>query len=348
MIESRKEDHMDICLEENVELDKDYWNMLKFYHNSAPEIDFQEIDTTVEFLGTRLSAPIMVSAITGGYSGAEKINARLAGAAEELGIPFGVGSQRAALDNMSLRDSYDVIKDYDPPLVFGNLGAPQLVDQDDKRPYGVEEALEALKMIDGDYLAVHFNYLQEVVQPEGDTNAKGLLDALTEISDKVPTIAKETGAGMSIEVAERLQDSGVKALDVGGMGGTSFSAVEYFRIEDQYKKSLAEEFWDWGIPTPVSTLECSKNVDVPIISTGGIRNGIEASKAIALGAEVAGIAGGVLPHVKEGKDQVVKYLQHVIHGLKVSMFLQGCSKIEDLKNTKMIVTGELRDWISSL
>ncbi|MGM0404689.1 MAG: type 2 isopentenyl-diphosphate Delta-isomerase [Thermoplasmatota archaeon] len=347
MIESRKQDHIDICLEEDVEVEKDYWGMLKFYHNAAPEIDFEEVNTTVNFLGKKLSAPIMISAITGGYSGAEKINSRLAEAAEEVGIPFGVGSQRAALEDKSLRRSYEVVSEYDPPLVFGNLGAPQLVEQDGESPYGVERALDALDMIDGDYLAVHFNYLQEVVQPEGDKNAKGLLEALSEISNKVPTIAKETGAGVSTEVAMKFQDAGVKAIDVGGMGGTSFSAVEYFRIKDELKKTLAKELWDWGIPTPVSTLECSRSVDIPLIATGGIKNGVEVSKALTMGAEVAGIAGGVLPYVQKGKDELVKYLQQVIFGLKVSMFLQGCSNVDDLNDRKVIVTGELVDWISS-
>lgn len=347
MIESRKEDHMDICLKEDVEVDKDYWGMLKFYHNAAPEINFQDIKTQINLLGEKIKAPIMVSAITGGYSGAEKINAILAEAAEEVGIPFGVGSQRAALEDKSLRKSYEVVKDYDPPLVFGNLGAPQLLEQDGNEPYGVDQALESLDMIDGDYLAVHFNYLQEVVQPEGDKNANGLLSALASVSKNVPTIAKETGGGFSAEAAEKLQKAGVKAIDVGGMGGTSFSAVEYFREDDEHKQSLAKELWDWGIPTPASTLECRRAVDIPIISTGGIRNGVEVSKALALGANVAGIAGGVLPYVQNGKEEVVNYLKHVIHGLKVSMFLQGCSKIEDLKDRKIIVTGELIDWISS-
>lgn len=345
MIETRKEDHMEICLEEDVEIKKDYWGMLKFYHNSAPEIDFEGIDTTVDFLGTRLSAPIMISAITGGYGGAEKINAILSAAADEVGIPFGVGSQRAALEDKKLRRSYEVIKDHHPPLVLGNLGAPQLIEQEDGEAYGIEHAKTALEMIDGDILAVHFNYLQEVVQPEGDTNAKGLLKALSELSNQVPTIAKETGAGLSSDVAKTLCDTGVESLDVGGMGGTSFSAVEYFREKDSHKKSLAKELWDWGIPTPVSTLECSNAVEIPIISTGGIRNGIQVSKALSLGAELAGIAGGVLPHVQKGKKEVVEYLKHVIHGLKVSMFLQGCLNIEELKKRKVIVTGELRDWM---
>ncbi len=348
MIETRKEDHIDICLNEDVEAGNDYWTMLKFFHNPAPEIDFQDIDTSIEFLGTELSAPIMVSAITGGFKGAEEINSRLADAAEEVGIPFGVGSQRAAIEDEDLRSSYEVIREYDPPLVFGNLGAPQLVSQGDKPPYGSEQGLEALHMIDGDYLAIHFNFLQEIVQPEGDTNAKGLLDALTDISDQVPIVVKETGAGIPGDVAKKFEQTGVNAIDVGGMGGTSFSAVEYFRIDDEHNRTIAKALRDWGIPTPVSTLECRAAVDIPIISTGGITNGLQVSKALALGAEVAGIAGGILPYVRIGKEQVVKYLQNVIHGLKVSMFLQGCSNIDELKDSKIIVTGELRDWIGTI
>ncbi len=342
MIESRKEDHMRICLEEKVEIEKDYWNMVKLFHNAAPEVDHSDISLETEFLGKKLEAPIMISAITGGYAGARKVNERLAYAAEKIGIPFGVGSQRAALENEDLRKTYEVIKEYDPPLVIGNIGAPQLIPQEGSEAFGIEKCEEAMKMIGGHYLAVHFNYLQEVVQPEGDTKSEGVLSALSKICDELPVIAKETGAGISEEMAVSLTDTGVKAIDVGGMGGTSFSAVEYYR--QGVRKEIAEALWDWGIPTPVSILECRRSSDLPLISTGGIRTGIDIAKAISLGADIAGIAGGVLPSVTSPKEEVIKYLRSVIAGLRATMFLTGCRSVDDLKKRRVILTGELIEW----
>lgn len=347
MIESRKADHIDICSNEDVEIKKDYFKMIKFFHKAAPEVDLDDISVSTEFLGKKIDAPVMISAITGGYDGANKINERLSSAAAEVGIPLGVGSQRPALEDDRLRKSYEAVAEHSPPIVIGNIGAPQLIEQESKPPFGIKKAEEALNMINGDHLAIHFNFLQEVIQPEGDHNAEGVLAALSELSDEISVIAKETGGGISSEMALKLEHAGVKAIDVGGMGGTSFSAVEYFRTEEPEMKELAEELWDWGIPTPVSISECRKTTDLPLIATGGIRNGVQVAKALVLGADLAGIAGGVLPYVTESRDKTIKYLENVITGLKSTMFLLGCDKISDLKDQKMVITGELRDWLIS-
>ncbi len=344
MIESRKEDHIEICSKEDVEINTDYFSMIKFFHKAAPEVNLDNISLETEFLGKKIQAPIMISAITGGYEGANEINKRLASSTEELGIPLGVGSQRPALEDEGLRKSYEAIREFSPPIVIGNIGAPQLIEQESKPPFGVEEAKEALHMINGDHLAVHFNFLQEIIQPEGDHNAEGILEALSKLTKEVSIIAKETGGGISSDMALALKEAGVKAIDVGGMGGTSFSAVEYFRTKKRSKKELAEELWDWGIPTPVSILECRRTVDVPLIATGGIRNGVQVAKAIALGADVAGIAGGILPYVTKSKEDTKRYLQNVIDGLKSTMFLLGCETIEDLRKRRVVITGELKDW----
>ncbi|MFW5928404.1 MAG: type 2 isopentenyl-diphosphate Delta-isomerase, partial [Thermoplasmatota archaeon] len=227
MIESRKEDHIKICLDKDVEVERNYWEDVKLFHNSAPEIDLEDIELEVEFLNKKLKAPLMIAGITGGYKGATNINKILAAAAEEVGIGIGVGSQRAIIENEDLRDTYEVIKDYDVPLVIGNIGAPQLIKQDGEEPLSNDQAKEALKMIDGDYLGIHFNYLQEVCQPEGDLRAKNVLDSVEKIASEVPVIAKETGGGVYSDVAVKLEKAGVKAIDVGGMGGTSFAAVEH-------------------------------------------------------------------------------------------------------------------------
>ncbi len=345
MIESRKQDHIDICLKENVSAGSDYWNMIKFFHRAAPEIDMEDISTEISFLGKKISAPIVISAITGGYEGATDINDRISSAGEELNIPIGVGSQRPALENKELRDSYEVVAQHDIPLVFGNIGAPQLIEQKGKTAFTIEDCMEAMEMINGDYLAVHFNFLQEVIQPEGDDRAANLLKVLKEMAKEIPIIAKETGAGISYEMAGELKQAGVKAIDVGGMGGTSFSAVEYYRTKNSDQKELANLLWDWGIPTPISIIECRRAVDLPIISTGGIRNGLQAAKALALGADVVGIAGGVLPAANKSKEQLEIYINKVINELKVVMFLLGCKKVGELKNSRILLTGELRDWL---
>ncbi|MEF8873152.1 MAG: type 2 isopentenyl-diphosphate Delta-isomerase [Candidatus Thermoplasmatota archaeon] len=346
MIESRKEDHIDICLNEDVEIKKDYWDEIKLYHHSAPEIDIDDISLKTDFLGRRLDAPIMIAGITGGYDGAKEFNRRLAGTAEKTGIGLGVGSQRPALEDEKLRDSYELIAEYSLPLVVGNIGAPQLISQDGEEPFRIPKAKEALNMIDGDYLAVHFNYLQEAVQPEGDLKSKGVMKALKNISEKVPTIAKETGAGMSSEMAMRFRDARVKALDVGGMGGTSFSAVESHRIkEDKEIKNIAEDLRDWGIPTPVSVVKCRGSVSLPLIATGGIRNGVQIAKALALGADIVGIAGGILPEINKGEKAAVGYIERLKYELKLTMFLLGCEDIKDLLDINRVITGEIKNWL---
>jgi len=347
MIESRKEDHIDICLKEDVESNKDFWSDIKFYHQSAPEIDLDDINLNVDFLEKRLNAPIIISGMTGGYDGAEKLNRRLAKVAEKMRVGLGVGSQRPALEDKKLRDSYELISEHSIPLVLGNIGAPQLISQAQEEPFGVAEAKKALEMIQGDYLAVHFNYLQEAVQPEGDMKARGVTKALKRISAEVPTIAKETGAGVSPVAAMRFRDAGVSAIDVGGMGGTSFSAVEHYRIEDENKnmKEIAENLWDWGIPTPASLVKCRGSVSLPLIATGGIRNGVQIAKALALGADVVGIAGGMLPRVNKGKKPAIEYIKRLKKELKITMFLLGCEELDDLLDVNRVMIGELKEWI---
>ncbi len=345
MIESRKEDHMNICLNEEVDAEKNYWEDIKFTHNSAPEINMEDIDIGVEFLGEHLDAPIMIAGMTGGYDEAGSFNEKLAAAAEEAGVGLGVGSQRAAIEKESLRDSYESVSKYSPPLVFGNIGAPQLISQDGEEPYGVSEAREALKMIDGDYLAIHFNYLQEAVQPEGDLKAEGVLGSLKSLSEEVPTISKETGAGVSSETAKKFQKAGVKAIDVGGLGGTSFSAVEHYRNKDEKMSKISKDLWNWGIPTPVSVAECRDTVSLPLIATGGVRNGIDIAKSLSMGADIVGIAGGVLKAFDDDEKSVVEYLERLKKELKTTMFLLGSKQIEELLNVKKIIGGDLKDWM---
>ncbi len=209
--------------------------------------------------------------------------------------------------------------------------------------------MTAMEMIDAHVLAIHLNYLQEVVQPEGDTKARGGLRAIERFASELPVIAKETGAGMSTEVALRLKKAKVKGIDVGGLGGTSFSAVEYYRAKsagDAVRANIGRTFWDWGIPTPVSVVVAS--VGLPIIATGGLRNGLDVARAIAIGASAGGMAGRLLPAALEGKEALVTELGTIIDELKAAMFLVGAKNIEELAQTSALITGRSKEWLDQL
>ncbi len=346
--EQRKAEHVDIILKENVSADYDYWNDVRLVHDALPEIDFDEVDVSTTLLGHKLAAPLVISSMTGGFGGGREINANLARAAAEVGVAMGVGSQRAALEKPELADTYAVVKDYDVPLRFANLGAPQLVPQEGKRAYGVEDAQRALEMVDGHVLICHLNFLQEIVQPEGDHRAKGVVDAVRRLAAKFPVMAKETGAGISRDVALRLQRAGVKAIDVGGLGGTSFSAVEHYRAKkDQatLKERLGATFWNWGIPTPAAVQLA--NVGLPIVATGGVRTGLDVAKGIALGAAAAGMAKPMLEAAKVSANAVVGELRAVIEELRAAMFLTGSKTLKDLATQGAIVTRPTADWLEA-
>lgn len=346
MIQKRKAEHVKICLEREVQCSYNYWNDVHLIHHALPEIDMRDIDTSVELFGKRLSAPIIISAMTGGYDGAEKINRNLAIACEKIGIGLGVGSQRPALENKTYENSYSVVREYEVPLRIANIGAPQLVEQERRRALSLEDARGAMEMIDADVLAVHLNFLQEVTQPEGDVNAKGCLTSISKIADRIPTIAKETGAGVSRSIAEQLSDTGIIGIDVGGKSGTSFSAVEYYRAKDESGKRIGKTFWDWGIPTPVSVIECKGKI--PIIATGGVRTGLDVAKALVLGSNTAGIAFPMLRHAVKSSESVVREIDIIIQELKCAMFLQGAMSVDELRDMKAIITGETAEWLSSL
>jgi isopentenyl-diphosphate delta-isomerase len=344
--ESRKAEHVNIILNENVSAEYNYWNDVHLLHRAVPEIDLDEVDVSTNLFGRKLNAPLVISSMTGGFGMGREINANLAKGAAEVGVAMGVGSQRAALEKPDLVDTYAVVKDYDVPLRFANLGAPQLIPQEGKRAYGLEDARRAMAMVDAHVLIVHLNFLQEVVQPEGDRRAKSVLSAIRAIASKLPVLAKETGAGISREVALLLKRAGVKGIDVGGLGGTSFSAVEYYRAKKEsatLKERLGATFWNWGIPTPASVV--LSNVGLPVIATGGVRSGLDVAKGIALGASAAGMAKPMLEAAKVSAEAVVQELQSVIEELKAAMFLVGASNLKQLRETRCIVNKPTADWI---
>nr|KXH77468.1 MAG: type 2 isopentenyl-diphosphate Delta-isomerase [Candidatus Thorarchaeota archaeon SMTZ1-83] len=338
-------EHIEICLDEDVQTRvSTMFEHVNFVHNALPEIDKDKIDLTTNFLGLRANAPIVIAAITGGHPRTYEINRKLAEAAEMLRIPIGVGSQRAAIEDPSLADTFRVVREKAPSVpVIANIGATH-----------VEAAPSAIEMIDADILAIHLNPLQEAVQPEGDCNSEGVLDNIAAIVDSVdvPVIVKETGAGMSGEVAESLEGIGVAGVDVGGVGGTSWSAVEYYRAlreDDDLKAQLGLDFWSWGIPTALSVIMVRDSTDLEVIATGGIRTGLDVAKSIALGAMSAGVAHPLLrPAVLGSPLDVIVQVERMVEGLKVAMYLTGCSAVSELGEKPLLLGGPLIEALKSL
>ncbi len=337
MIEDRKLEHIKICADKDVVAHHNYWDDVLLKHETIPRVDLEDIRLDVNFLGRKLNYPIIIDAMTGGHRIAKVINENLAKAAEELGIGMAVGSQRAAIENKELEDTYSIIAKYEVPLRIGNLGAPQFA-----LGYGEEEIRRAMEMIDAHAMDIHFNYLQEAIQPEGDTKVSGLKDKLKNLARRYPLIAKETGAGISRSSGEFFKNAGFKAIDVSGVSGTSFAAVEYYRGGDE-----GQLFWDWGLPAPYS-LHILRDLDVPLIGSGGIRNGLDAAKALALGASVVGIARILLkPAMKSHKD-VIEVLKRIVKEMRIAIFLSGFSGVADMKNAEYAVRGELALWLKRL
>ncbi|AMK13325.1 isopentenyl-diphosphate delta-isomerase type 2 Fni [methanogenic archaeon mixed culture ISO4-G1] len=348
-IKDRKADHIRICKEERVAPGYCYWDDIRLVHDSLPELDADDIDMSCNLFGKDLEFPLIVTAITGGFTGAKKINANIAEACAELGIGMGVGSERAGVMGVS-ENSYSVIKDYDVPLVIGNLGAVQLVPQKSGKMYDEDMIERAIDLVNADVLAVHLNPLQEMVQPEGDTNFRGCYDAIRDLARKGPVMVKETGAGMSKRVIDRLKGIGVQGIDIAGMGGTSFSAVEFYRAlesGDEEMTNVGDTFFDWGIPAPASLAQ-TRDCGMQVIASGGILDGIHVASAIAMGADAAGIANVILKEATESAEAVKKKLIIIKQELRTAMLLTGSQNVKQLSNAKYVVLGETKDWMDQL
>lgn len=346
--EARKSDHIRVVNEEQVQAKSVFTGFedVHFVHRTVPEVDLKQIDTSTDFFGHRLAAPIIISCMTGGTYKAIKINGGLAQAAEKFGLAMGVGSQRAAVEKPELIYSYGVAREKGPSVfLIGNLGAAQLL-----KGYGPKQAQQAIDMLKANALVIHLNALQEAAQPEGDTNYDGILGKLKELTRqiKVPVIAKETGAGISLEDARLLEEAGVKGIDAGGAGGTSWSAVEVYRSKEAGKtlhEKIGMTFWDWGIPTVASIVEVKSATRLTVIGSGGVRSGLDVAKAVALGADAVGLAYPFFKAIMEGQETLEAVITQIIAELRTAMFLTGSRNIDELKRAALVITGNTGEWL---
>lgn len=334
----RKKDQLRVCLSEDVEAHNIRSGFERYYfiHQGLPEVNASDIDLGINLLGKKLKAPIIISSMTGGTEEAGAINRHLAEAAQRMGLAMGVGSQRAALENPSLAGTYQV-RDVAPDiLLFANLGAVQL-----NYGYSLKQCRQAVDMIGADALILHLNPLQEGLQAGGETNFSGLLAKIEKVCDELPcpVIIKEVGCGISPQIAEKLARSGVAAIDVAGAGGTLWSEVEALCVPTEKTRNIARAFSSWGIPTADSLKAVRQIVKdiIPCIGSGGVRTGIDAAKALALGAAAVGIAGPVLKMAAISAGAVVDYLTEIEEELRLTLFCLGISTVVQLRDTPLLI-----------
>jgi len=350
IIKKRKRDGIEIPLQKNVQskTTSTYLEYVRLIHNALPELDYDEIDISTTFLKRRFSIPIIIDSMTGGTPEATKINGRLGDLAEKYDLAMGVGSQRAGLESKELAETYSIARKNAPnAFLVANIGGAQIA-----KGLTIENIKDIIDMIKADALVIHLNPLQELIQPEGEPKYRGVFSKISEISKSidVPVIVKEVGAGISKEVAVKLEMSGISAINVAGAGGTSWAGVEKLRAEalnNDLKIHLGEIFWDWGIPTAASLIEVKKTVELPIIASGGLRNGLEIAKCIALGANMGAMAYPFLLRAAESREQLFNFADTVIAELKSTMFLVGAMNLSVLKSSRYILTGPLADQVSN-
>lgn len=327
------------------------WDEVELVHEALPELDADEVDTSVELLGRTLALPFAIAAMTGGHPDALAINAALARAAERHGIAIGLGSQRAGLLDPRLADTYAVVREQAPSaLVIGNVGAAQLVRQGAAEALTLDAVRRAVEMVRADALAVHLNALEEAIQPEGDRRTRGVARAIETLVERldVPVIVKETGAGISRATAARIAGLGVSTVDVGGLGGTSFAHIERLRAErqgDVRGAELGAELAEWGIPTAVSVAWAAAE-GLTVVATGGVRSGLHAAKALALGATAVGVARPLLVAAAEGDAALTRWIERFERSLRTVLLLTGSRDVATLRARPVVLTGRMRAWLS--
>jgi isopentenyl-diphosphate delta-isomerase len=334
IISRRKADHIRINLDEDVQSNAPVQlEDLHFEHRALPSFDLKDIDVGQTLFSKKLRSPFLISSMTGGTEKAWEINQKLAHAAQEYGFAMGLGSQRAAIENPELAYTFKVRNAAPDILLFANLGAVQL-----NYGYSVEQCQRAVEMIAADALILHLNPLQEALQPEGDTNFGGLLEKIEDVCKKisVPVIVKEVGWGISGTTAASLISAGVSAIDAAGAGGTSWAKVERHRARSESDAEIATSFYDWGIPTAEAIRQIRQvSNELPIFASGGIRNGVDTAKAIALGACLAGMAGKLLRAAEMGEEVLGIICSNLIKELKIAMFAAGAINIQHLQKTPL-------------
>ncbi|MES0359623.1 MAG: type 2 isopentenyl-diphosphate Delta-isomerase [Anaerolineales bacterium] len=331
---SRKADHIRINLDEDVRSGlTSGLERYRFIHQALPELNLEDIDLNSGLFRRDLRAPILISSMTGGTEQAGRINRVLAEAAQETGIAMGLGSQRAAIENPGLSDTFQVRQLAPDVLLFANLGAVQL-----NYGYGIEQCQQAVDMIEADALILHLNPLQEAVQPEGDTRFAGLLNKIEAICQAlpVPVIMKEVGWGFSEQAARQLAEAGVAAIDVAGSGGTSWTQVEMHRAETRDQALLAAAFIDWGIPTAQAIINVRKAApDLKVFASGGLREGIDIAKCIALGASLGGMASPFLKAANQSVEKTIDAISLIRRQIEITMFASGTANLEQLRKSRL-------------
>lgn len=330
----RKAEHIELALDQRMQVRQHFFDRWRFVHEALPELDLADVDTASEFLGRRLRAPLLISCMTGGTEEAARINRHLALAAEECGIALGIGSQRKAIEDPSLAATFEV-RTFAPSVpVLANLGAVQL-----NYGFTIDHCRQAVDMIGADALVLHLNPLQEAIQPEGQCNFSGLLDKIRDIVAglSVPVIAKEVGSGISVETATRLKEVGVQIVDCAGVGGTSWARIEASRADDL---ELGELFADWGIPTPENIRRLGQIEDLQIIGSGGVRNGLDVAKAIAMGADLVGMAQQFLRVAVQSSQAVSERVERTLKELRIAMLCTGSGTIEALRDATLVRKAE--------
>lgn len=340
-ISERKASHLTLCAEQDVEARRStLLEQVRLLHDSLPEAACDEIDSRVELFGRRLEAPLIISGMSGGTPEARDLNRSLAAAAQKLGFAMGVGSQRAMLLHTELADTYSV-RDLAPDiLLFANLGAVQL------REAGTERAIGLAAAIGADAVCVHLNPAQELTQDEGDRDFRGCLEAITELVREggLPVVVKETGCGLSPGPLRRLREAGVEWVDISGSGGTSWTGVESLRGSTR-QQALGAVLREWGVPTAASIVY-ARRAGLRTIASGGIRNAVDAARALALGAEAASMALPFLQaHARRGLDGVLEYGERLAEGLRAVMLLSGARRVADLPRVPRALGPELRSWL---
>lgn len=336
-IEQRKSEHIQISLNEKVtgESISTGLESFAFIHNALPEIDFDEISIETKFLGFECKTPFLISSMTGGTALAETINRNLATAAEERGWALALGSTRALLDSDGHSSSF-LMRKYAPNVpIIANLGAVQF-----NYGYGVDECRKIIEMTEADMLVLHLNSIQEVIQENGDTNFKGLLNKIEQLCStlEVPVGVKEVGWGIDGQTAKKLIEAGIAFIDVAGAGGTSWSQVEKFRAKDPIRRIAAEAFSEWGIPTAESIrLVRGENGNCPLIASGGMQTGLDGAKSIALGADLVGFGRSILKEATQSPEDVLKVMKIREMELRMAMFGIGALTIQELKDTPRLI-----------